>query len=287
MSARQRVEQALETVLARAEQGPPGLASTMRHVVMPGGARVRPILCLSVAMANGDGAPALADAAAAAVELLHCASLAHDDLPCFDDATLRRGKPAAHVAFSEPLALLAGDALIIAAFETLARAGAAQPDRLAPLITLLGRAAGAPFGLCAGQAWESEIDVPLEAYHRSKTGALFVAATMAGATAAGVDPAPWRALGERLGEAYQVADDLMDALSSEAESGKTAGRDASLGRPSAVRALGVAGAAQKLDGLVRAALDSIPDCDRAGELRDLVRAQALRLAPRQLAMSVA
>ena len=94
----------------------------LRYAVFPGGARIRPRLCLAVAQACGEDQPAVTDAAAAAIELLHCASLVHDDLPCFDDAPLRRGKPSVHRAFGERLAVLAGDALIVLAFETLARA---------------------------------------------------------------------------------------------------------------------------------------------------------------------
>ena len=90
----------------------------------PGGARIRPRLCLAVAQACGEDQPAVTDAAAAAIELLHCASLVHDDLPCFDDAPIRRGKPSVHRAFGEQLAVLAGDALIVLAFETLALAAA-------------------------------------------------------------------------------------------------------------------------------------------------------------------
>ena len=109
----------------RRREGPPLLAAAMRHAVFPGGARIRPQLCLAVARACGDAHPALADAAAAAIELLHCASLVHDDLPCFDDAATRRGQPSVHAAYGERLAVLAGDALIVLAFQTLAAAARA------------------------------------------------------------------------------------------------------------------------------------------------------------------
>ncbi len=131
-----RIETALEAALARAETpaAPPRLAAAMRHAVFPGGARVRPQLCLAVSLACGDGDPTLAEAFATAIELLHCASLAHDDLPCFDDAAIRRGRPSVHSAFSPALAVLAGDALIVMAFDVLVRAGAARPAKLAPLL---------------------------------------------------------------------------------------------------------------------------------------------------------
>src|SRR3954468_13943955 len=212
MDAVSRIERTLSASLDRVDSvgGPHLLAAAMRHAVFPRGARIRPRLCLAVAAACGDDDPTAADAAAAAVELLHCASLVHDDLPCFDDAPTRRGKPSVHRAFGEPLAVLAGDALIVLAFETLARGTARVPDRLAALAMVVGRAVGAPNGIAAGQAWECEPAVDLSEYHRAKTGALFAGATLAGAAAAGADPASWRELGERLGEAYQVADDIRD-----------------------------------------------------------------------------
>ena len=116
-------------------------------------------------------------AAAAAIELLHCASLVHDDLPCFDDADTRRGKPSVHAQFGEPIAVLAGDALIVLAFETLAREVVGRARRLARLVSIVAAAVGAPRGIVAGQAWECEAAVPLVDYQRAKTGALFVGST--------------------------------------------------------------------------------------------------------------
>lgn len=284
-----RIEAALEVAVARAkaEDAAPSLAAALRYAVFPGGARVRPHLCLAVAAACGGDAPDLADAAGAAIELLHCASLVHDDLPCFDDADLRRGKPTVHAKYSVPLALLTGDALIVMAFETLARAGAAHPMRLAPLLSIIAKGVGAPHGIVAGQAWECETVAPVDAYHQAKTGALFVAATAGGAIAAGADPMPWRALGAGIGAAYQVADDLLDALGTSEESGKTSGRDAALARPSAVTSLGIHGAVALLEEHLERAAASIPDCPGAKMLRETVLVQATRLVPKQLARSAA
>ncbi|MEE7477910.1 polyprenyl synthetase family protein, partial [Methylobacterium hispanicum] len=122
MDPGRRIETALEVAVSSAEApgAPPLLAEAIRYAVFPGGHRIRPRLCLAVARACGDDDPEAADAAAVAIELLHCASLVHDDLPCFDDAPLRRGKPAVHVAYGPALAVLTGDALIVAAFEALA-----------------------------------------------------------------------------------------------------------------------------------------------------------------------
>ncbi len=283
-----RIEAALEAAVARAETGaPPKLAAALRHAVFPGGARVRPRLTMAVAEACGGDDPDLAEAAAAAIELLHCASLVHDDLPCFDDACLRRGRPSVHVAFGEPIALLAGDALIVMAFDALARAGASQPYRLGPLVAALARGVGAPGGIVAGQAWESEPNPPARAYRCAKTGALFVAATSCGALAAGADPGPWRKLGESLGEAYQVADDLLDAVSTADLADKPVGRDAALGRPNAVAELGLGGAVRRLETLVEAAVESIPEGPCAESLREMVRAQANRLTPKRLMRAAA
>jgi geranylgeranyl diphosphate synthase type II len=144
-----------------------------------------------------------------------------------------------------------------------------------------------PSGIVAGQAWESETHAPVETYHRAKTGALFVAAVMSGAIAAGADPRPWRALGENLGAAYQVADDLLDAVCPDDECDKPTGRDVALARPSVVSELGLAGAYARLESLVRDAVNAIPVCEGSAGLSDLVRMQATRLAPRQPARGVA
>lgn len=282
METTTRIERALDAAIARHEVpgAPPRLAAAIRHAVFPGGARIRPHLCLAVARACGDDDPALADAAAVSLELLHCASLVHDDLPCFDDASTRRGRPSVQAAFGEPLAVLAGDALIVLAFQTLALAGQGSPARLAPLIGTVAAATGMPLGIVAGQAWECEPRVALADYQRAKTGALFAAATAAGAQAAGGDPMRWRALGERLGEAYQIADDIRDVLADPAVLGKPVGQDASHGRPSAAHELGLTGAIQHFEGLVAGALAAIPDCAGAPSLRALVRMESERLVPK-------
>ncbi|MEO1191874.1 MAG: polyprenyl synthetase family protein [Pseudomonadota bacterium] len=285
MDVAARIEEALTQAVARAggENCPPKLSQALHHAVFPGGARVRPTLCLAVASACGDPDPEVSTAAAAALELLHCASLVHDDLPCFDDADIRRGKPSVHQAFGEPIAVLAGDALIVLAFETLTLGAVAQPARMAPLMQTICGAVGGPTGIVAGQAWESEVNPPLDTYHRAKTGALFVGATLAGAQAAGRDPNPWRLVGELIGEAYQVADDLLDAIADSDEAGKPVGQDSAHERPNAVLALGLPGAVGHLENLVAEAVRSIPDVPGADALRGLVAMQAKRLVPKTLA----
>ena len=246
----------------------------MRHAVFPGGARIRPQLCLAVAKACGEDDAALSDAAAAAIELLHCASLVHDDMPCFDDADTRRGQATVHKAYGEPLALLTGDALIILAYQILAQSGRQHPMRAVQLMSAISDGVGAPDGIVAGQAWECESRVELTQYQRAKTGALFVAATCAGALAAGVDPAPWRPLGETLGEAYQVADDIRDVMMQAEQLGKPSGQDAHHGRPSAAADLGLVGALDYFNRLMQTAVDSVPECESRAAMRQLVRMES-------------
>jgi len=279
-----RIEQSLAAALAIGEQEdcPQKLAGAIRHAVFPGGARIRPQLCLAVAQACGDDDPGLSEAAAVSIELLHCASLVHDDLPCFDDAATRRGRASVHFAFGESLAVLAGDALIVLAFQALSEGAVRSPQRLAPLLATIARGVGMPSGIVAGQAWECEPRVSLAQYQRAKTGALFVAATMAGAQACGVEPEPWRALGDCLGEAYQVADDIRDVAADPDLLGKPMGRDAALCRPSAAGQLGLDGAVRLFDALVERAIAAIPPCPGAAQLRALVRAEAERLVPQSL-----
>jgi geranylgeranyl diphosphate synthase type II len=281
MQADGRIESALKAALAAGENHgtPPRLAAAVRHAVFPGGARVRPKLCLAVAAACGDDDPALADGAGAAIELLHCASLTHDDLPCFDDAATRRGLPSVHAAYGERCAVLAGDALVVMAFETLARAAARSPMRLPGMIAVLATRTGMPQGVIAGQAWECEDWVALPDYQRAKTGSLFAAAAELGALAAGADPAPWRTFGESLGEAYQVADDIRDVAAEAHWLGKPVGRDVCLGRPSAVTELGMAGALEHFESLVRRAAEAVPEGPRSRGLRALLAAEAERLLP--------
>ena len=284
-----RIEAALEAALA-AQQGavgPPRLALAMRDAVFPGGARIRPQLTLAVAKACGAEDLSLAASAGAAIELMHCASLVHDDLPCFDNALTRRGRPSVFAAHGERLAVLAGDALIVTAFQQLATAGAAHPAQLAPLLQTLAAAVGAPSGIIAGQAWECESRVALTEYQRAKTGALFVAATVAGAQAAGANAEPWRSLGECLGEAYQVADDIRDVALDSETLGKPAGQDATHGRPSSAAELGLSGAIQLFDKLIAYASAAIPSCRGSAQLRTLVRLEAKRLVPQELTRKLA
>lgn len=283
-----KVTDNLETLLsdqlrnAKRKGSPPRLSEALHWAVFPGGARIRPRLCLAVGKATC--APDnLAVIPAAALELLHCASLVHDDLPCFDNAELRRGRASVHAAFGERLAVLAGDGLIVMAFELLADRLCNHP-LLGPMTGVIARSVSTPHGIVAGQAWECEPEVDLKLYHREKTGALFAAATEAGAVAAGISNSrPWSVLGEKLGVAYQVADDILDAVGNAEDIGKPVGQDHRFERPNSVSQQGLCESVQKLQKLVDEAIQSIPDCPGKAALSLQIKAETDRMLPARLA----
>lgn len=227
--AQSRLPAALDTFLARQAGIAGRLDAAVRYTATNGGKRVRPALVYGAAMALG-AAPDQADAAALAVELIHCYSLVHDDLPSMDDDDLRRGQPTCHKAFDEATALLAGDALQSLAFLALAESPLPAP-RIADQLAVLSRAA---FDMAAGQALDIAAEgrtldlAELEQVHRHKTGALIRAAVALGASAAGADAGQRQALdryADRLGLAFQVHDDVLDVVGETARIGKTAGSD--------------------------------------------------------------
>src|SRR5512145_320786 len=203
------VERVLDGRLPPASEPPTVLHAAMRHLVFPGGKRLRPGFALAGCEAAG-GPAERALPAAAAVELVHTYSLVHDDLPCMDDDDLRRGRPTVHVAYDEATAVLVGDALLTLAFEVLADAPAATAARLCGI---LARAAGCT-GMVGGQVLDLSLPqdaalAALDDMHARKTAALFAAAAEMGAAAAGA-PAPAaeaaRAYGRALGLCFQATD---------------------------------------------------------------------------------
>jgi farnesyl diphosphate synthase len=240
------INQALELLLPKVP-GPEGrVVEAMRHGVMSGGKRLRPFLVLESARLFGVAGQS-AMRAAAAVELLHCYSLVHDDLPAMDDSDLRRGRPSVHKQFDEATAILAGDALLTLAFDVLAAPETHGNGQVrAELVRELARAAGAA-GMVGGQmldllAEHTTLDIgAITRLQRLKTGALIAFACAAGAIL-GHGAAPARqalqAYAHDLGLAFQIVDDLLDAEGSEAAMGKPVGRDAAAGKATFVSILG-------------------------------------------------
>jgi len=227
----QRVEARLELALPAAAASPQALHAAMRHAVLGGGKRLRPLLVYAAGAATGAD-ESLCDAPAAAVELVHAYSLVHDDLPAMDDDALRRGRPTVHVAFDEATAILAGDALQSLAFSVLAEAPAGAALRV-EWLRALADAAGAR-GMCGGQALDMAATgqvlalEDLERLHALKTGALIRAAVRMGGLAGGADAATLARLDDyasALGLAFQIRDDILDVEGDSAQLGKTAGKD--------------------------------------------------------------
>jgi farnesyl diphosphate synthase len=255
----------------------------MRHAVLGGGKRLRPMLAYAAGTAFGAKEESL-DAAATAVELIHAFSLVHDDLPAMDDDDLRRGRPTVHVAFDVATAILAGDALQALAFDVLANAPLEAGIRIA-LVAELARASGAG-GMCAGQALDmaatgQTLDLPrLEQLHSLKTGALIRAAVRMGALSASAPDASLRALDEfsdALGLAFQIRDDVLDVESNSAQLGKTVGKDRAQGKSTYPGLLGIASSRQRLDGLankMQAALEPLgPAADALRAIADFAIAR--------------
>ncbi|HUI73543.1 MAG TPA: farnesyl diphosphate synthase [Candidatus Acidoferrum sp.] len=226
------VDAALQRLLPAAETRPASIHEAMRYCVFAGGKRLRPILCLETArIFSSDVAPALHPACA--IEFIHTYSLIHDDLPALDNDDLRRGKPTCHKQFGEAIAILAGDALLTLAFETIA-ATPVDAGRRVKMLTEISSAAGTVNGMVGGQVADLEAEgksvgpETLEYIHRSKTAALIRASISAGALCMGAadsDVVRLRRFGETIGWAFQVTDDILDVEESSAALGKTAGKD--------------------------------------------------------------
>lgn len=263
---------------------PVRLMEAMRHAVLGGGKRLRPFLAVETArMLGGPEAGALA--AGSAIELVHCYSLVHDDMPAMDDDDLRRGKPTVHKAYDEATAILVGDALQTLAFEVLADS-AWQPDPAirADLVLGLAKASGLG-GMVGGQlldlgaegrfgAVSLTVDDTLQ-LQAMKTGAILAFSVEAGAIVGGATPDQRRALlryGHALGQAFQIADDILDREASAEAMGKATGKDKDAGKATLVDRLGLDGARAECDRLVGVCEDAVSAWgDRAQILRDAAR----------------
>ncbi|MFZ1971578.1 MAG: polyprenyl synthetase family protein [Candidatus Acidiferrales bacterium] len=226
------VEAALQELLPPEHALPTSIHRSMRYSVFAGGKRIRPILCIEAArmFSAEETGPVHVGCA---LEFIHTYSLIHDDLPALDNDDLRRGKPTNHKVFGEAIAILAGDALLTLAFQTLAMAPV-EPQRRLAILAMVAEASGTDRGMIGGQVADLEAEgkpsdkAMLEYIHRSKTAALIRASIVAGAIAAGADRADVNRLlsfGDNIGWAFQVVDDILDVEESSAALGKTAGKD--------------------------------------------------------------
>ena len=256
------------------------LIDAMRYATLGGGKRVRPFMVASSAqLFNVSETAALR--VAAAIEMVHCYSLVHDDLPAMDDDNLRRGQPTCHVKFDEATAILAGDALLTMAFEVLADPDThADPRVCCELVSTLARAAGMN-GMVGGQmldlmAEDDDLDMmAITRLQRLKTGALIEFSCEAGAVL-GKAPEParaaLRAYAHDVGLAFQIVDDLLDVEGDEAEVGKKTGKDAEAGKATFVSLLGVERARSQAEMLTEQAVQHLdPFREAADPLRDLAR----------------
>jgi farnesyl diphosphate synthase len=252
--ARAATAQTLDDYLPPSDGGGEGddkLAEAMRAATLGGGKRLRPMLCLAAAQAISGEVSASALRAAAAVEMIHCYSLAHDDLPCMDDDDKRRGKPACHIQFGEAIALLAGDCLQSCAFAALAPNGAQAIAALADAAGFAGMCGGQALDLAADENTISEAE-NLRQIHRRKTGALFCAALRLGALCADADDkttARLDAFGRAFGLMFQIADDIADGAADIKHPAK----------PTFLALFGVEEATRLLDAYRREALAALDD----------------------------
>jgi farnesyl diphosphate synthase len=274
-----RIEGVLDRALAGRGDEPARLVEAMRYAVLGGGKRMRPLLAYAAGELV-DASPDVVDGPAAAVEMIHAYSLAHDDLPCMDDDVLRRGKPTCHVTFGEAMALLAGDALQAQAFAALVSTGITEAARAC---TILADSAGAP-GMAGGQSIDlmhvgKAMTLPdLSAMHRMKTGALIRASILIGAMCGRDDTrvldareeASLDAFARAAGLAFQVVDDVLDVEGSADSLGKTAGKDSAQNKPTYVTLLGLDEAKRHAQSLRDEALAAlVPFGARARRLTEL------------------
>jgi geranylgeranyl diphosphate synthase, type II len=274
---RAAVDAALDRLMPDENTQPPSIHQAMRYSVQAGGKRVRPILCLeSARIFSEDVTPVLP--VACALEFIHTYSLIHDDLPALDNDDLRRGKPTCHKKFNEATAILAGDALLTLAFETLANAPI-EPARRVAILSHVAASAGTVNGMVGGQVADIEAEgrsiapAELEYIHRSKTAALIRASVAAGAIGGGADDKDVEHLkrfGETIGWAFQVVDDILDVEESSASLGKTAGKDIAQKKATYPSIYGLEKSRQFAKELEdRAMAEIAPYGERASRLREL------------------
>ncbi len=286
LTLRARLDTGLRTLLMPASPSLQKLYSAMAYGVFEPGKCLRPMLAYSACEAMGGQLDA-ADGAACAVELLHTYSLVHDDLPAMDDALVRRGKPALHVAYGESTALIAGDALQALAFESLTQSSQVSAGIRLQMVEVLAKAAG-PAGLAGGQFLDMTLagDRPnndqIAEVQRLKTGALIQASVVLGAMASGADLQTSRFVAmskyaEQIGRAFQVRDDILDVVGDPLLLGKATCADRRADKSTVVSSRGLEGARQYASQLLLGALTSLDVFGaEADELRQLAHVVVAR-----------
>jgi geranylgeranyl diphosphate synthase, type II len=273
-----RVDDWLQRLLPSEQTPPSVIHQAMRYSIFAGGKRLRPILAIATGEIFGASEDALLPAACA-VEMIHTYSLIHDDLPAMDNDTLRRGRPTNHVVYGEALAILAGDALLTQAFRTLADATAIPVEPRTHVLAEVTQAAGTTHALIGGQVLDMQFEgkpitgSQLEEIHRSKTGALIRCSVRLGAIIGGAHQAELTALttySEKIGLAFQIADDVLDATASSEELGKTAGKDATAQKATYTSLYGIDGARQRAEILHREAVAALQQVDRPTEMLEAI-----------------
>ena len=268
------VEKALAGYLAGVREDVPVLAEAMKYSVLGGGKRIRPFLAIETCRTFGGNVENVIPLACA-LEMIHCSSLIHDDLPCMDDDDLRRGKPTSHVKFGEANALLAGDALILYAFETAAKSEL-PPSYIADAVNCIASAAGAN-GMVGGQmldlfAEDNEIDEQtLRKLYSMKTGALIRCACMLGCIAANAGEEEIDAVykySEKIGLTFQIIDDILDVTSTESVLGKPIGSDIEQNKTTFLTFMSIDDAERTAKETTRSAIETIRPYDKDGLLCD-------------------
>jgi len=265
----EQVESWLDRLLPAESAAPSVIHQAMRYSIFAGGKRLRPILAIASGEVFGAEEAALLPSACA-LEMIHTYSLIHDDLPAMDNDDLRRGMPTNHVVFGEGMAILAGDALLTQAFQTLAECEGRTPERKIRVLAEVASAAGTVNALIGGQVLDIQFEgqpvtgEQLESIHRAKTGALIRCAVRIGAIIGGASQAELDALtvyGEKAGLAFQVADDLLDETATSEELGKTAGKDAASHKATYTALYGIDGANEMARRLFREAISALERID--------------------------
>lgn len=281
------VERRLEQLLSVDRHEPTDLAAAMRYAVLGGGKRLRPFLLIESARLFGVEEDRALDPACA-LECVHCYSLVHDDLPAMDDDAVRRGRPALHIAFDEATAILAGDALLTLAFEILSAPSTHEDASVRAELVLRLAKAGGWQGMALGQALDLSAerqDLSLDGVARMqamKTGALFGFACDAGTIlgrAGEDDRAALRIYARAVGQAFQLADDLLDSQGDAGALGKAVAKDAGRGKATLVALLGTEGASARLGALVAEAETALARFgERAATLTETAKFIAARRA---------